>query len=80
MRIFKQAKDLVEGEMVDIPKQFTVDTPNRIAAEDEYFVIESVNGGWLDKAAGPDEVVLYGNYVEPIIIPAVTKIEVICAG
>ncbi len=77
MSTFKQAKDLVEGNLVEIPDRFVVDTPNEMIADSEYFVVESVNGGWLDNAAADDEVVLYGSYAEPIILPAFTKIEVI---
>lgn len=65
------------NDLIDVPAGIVAGTPNETVAEYEYAEIESVNGGWADSQAGPDEVVIYApNFAAPIICDRNTLFEV----
>lgn len=73
-----RARDLQPGDLVDIPEPFTKGTDNDYIARFEYARIESVNGGWFDAAARPNELVLYvPNWVAPVILPANAEVTLV---
>jgi hypothetical protein len=74
----KRAVDLVEGDVIDVPEAWVAGTDNEVCAQYEYATVECVNGGWLDNAAGPDEVVIYvPNFAAPIVAKADALVEVV---
>lgn len=72
------AKDLQEGDRIDFTGQEGyLSAGNKQCAPFEYASVQSVNGGWADAQAQPDQVVVYtDNYVDPIILPADTLVHV----
>jgi len=76
MTTMKLARDLTEGDLVDL-ESYTKGTDNAIIAMTEFAEIVSVNNGWCDAFAGEDEVVLYTtNLAEPVIIAGNTPLPV----
>ena len=76
MTTMKLARDLVEGDLVDL-EFYTQGTDNEIIAMSEFAKIISVNNGWCDAFAEEDEVVLYAsNLAEPVIMKGNTPLPV----
>ena len=80
MTATKLARDLVEGDLVDL-EQHTKGTDNAILAQYEFAEVESVNNGWCDSFAQEDEVVIYtSNLASPVIIKGNTILPVDVSG